>query len=180
MLLPLGLALVLAACGGGGGGGDEFTSDDLEPLSGDGFTISMPGKPDREPVTVPTVAGNATGVVYTVKNDDEAYVIASTDLPATGQFDLDASVQGSATGVRGTVKKKTPLRYQGYPARDAHIANANAKSQISNVAVFLRAIVVKGSSGTRLLQLQYVSRDPDRAAPPALYGEFMKTLKINP
>lgn len=172
MLPFLALALVLAACGGS----DGFTSEDLKPLSADGFTVSMPGKPDREPVTVPTVAGNATGVVYTVKDNDEAFVIASTDLPATGVFDLDASVQGSATGVQGTVKKKTTLRYQGYPARDARIANA--KSQGNKVTVFLRAIVVKGSKGTRLFQLQYVSRDPDRAAPPALYGEFMKTLRI--
>lgn len=182
MLLLLSLALVpallVAACGSGSGS-DEFTSDDLKPLSvADDFTVSMPGTPDREPVTVPTVAGNAKGVVYTVKNDDEAYVVASTELPAGGQFDLDASIQGSATGVQGTVRNKKTLRYQGYPARDALLANA--KSQGETVTVFIRAIVVKESNRVRLFQLQHVSRDADRTSAPALYDEFMASLKIKP
>jgi hypothetical protein len=161
-LMPL-VALVLASCGG-------EASKDLETLKGDGFTVSMPGKPERSEQSVPTAKGTVKAVSYTSDSEEKAFSIGYTTLPSGVAGDLRGAIAGGAANVRGTVKDEKATTYQGFKARDARITNAaNNKGTL-----FVRAILAKG----RLYVLQFIGEGKNLTKAPAAYTEIINSLKI--
>jgi hypothetical protein len=157
------VALALVACGG------EATKD-LAPLRGDGFTVSMPGKPQRSEQTVPTAKGNVKAVSYTSDSSEKAFSIGYTELPKGVTGDLHGAIAGGAANVGGTVKDERATTHQGFKARDARITNAADDKG----TLFVRAILAKG----RLYVLQYIGEGKDLKAAPATYTEIVDSLKI--
>jgi hypothetical protein len=162
--LTLLAALVLVACGGG------EASKDLDMLKGDGFTVSMPGKPERSEQSVPTAKGTVKAVSYTSDSNDKAFSIGYTELPEGVQGDLHGAITGGAANVGGTVKDEKALTYQGFKARDARITNAADNKG----TLFVRAILAKG----RLYVLQFIGEGKNLQTAPSQYDEIVNSLKI--
>ena len=158
------VALVLASCGG------EATKD-LATLKGDGFSVSMPGKPTRKVQSVPTRNGTFKAISYTSDSRDKAFSIGYTELPKGVKGDLHGAITGGAANVGGTVRDEKPTEYQGYKARDARITGAADNKG----TLFVRAILAKG----RLYLLQFIGDGPNLKTAPAAYGEIIASLKID-
>jgi hypothetical protein len=162
--LPLLAALMLASCGG------EATKD-LATLKGDGFTVSMPGKPTRSEQSVPTPRGTVKAISYTSDSRDKAFSIGYTELPKGVRGDLKGAIKGGAANVGGTVRDEKATTYQGYKARDARITGAADNKG----TLFVRAILAKG----RLYLLQFIGDGPNLKQAPEAYSEIVSSLKID-
>jgi hypothetical protein len=162
--LPLLAALVLASCGGG-----EATKD-LSTLDGDGFSVSMPGKPTRSEQSVPTARGTVKAISYTSDSRDQAFSIGYTVLPSGVTGDLKGAIAGGASNVGGVVRDEKNTKYQGFKARDARITGAADNKG----TLFVRAILAK----KRLYVLQYIGDGPDLEKPPPEYTTIVNSLKI--
>jgi len=164
LTLPALVALALAACGG-------EASKDLATLDGDGFSVSMPGKPTRKVQSVPTANGTFKAISYTSDSRDNAFSIGYTQLPKGVRGDLHGAIKGGAANVGGKVRDERPTTYQGYRARDARITGAADNKG----TLFVRAILAKG----RLYLLQFIGDGPNLEKAPAAYSEIVASLKID-
>ena len=166
-LSPLGItvlvALVLASCGG------EATKD-LKTLNGEGFSVSMPGKPTRKVQSVPTANGTFKAISYTSDSRDKAFSIGYTELPKGIRGDLHGAIKGGADNVGGKVRDEKATTYQGYKARDARITGAADNKG----TLFVRAILAKG----RLYLLQFIGDGPNLKQAPPAYAQIIGSLKI--
>lgn len=161
--LILAAAVALASCGG------EATKD-LTTLNGDGFSVSMPGKPERKEQSVPTAKGTVKAVSYTSDSTDKAFSIGYTTLPKGVEGDLHGAITGGAANVGGKVNDEKATTYQGYKARDARITGAADNKG----TLFVRAILAKG----RLYVLQFIGEGKDLKSAPGAYTEIVNSLKI--
>lgn len=178
------LCLTVAACGGSTGNRKALataspssstsasavsTSAMLVPFNGDGFSARMPTAPKRSTQKVETPAGPVTVVIYLSEASISAYSVSYVDLPH-GHGDLPGAIAGSAKNDGGAVQDEKATTYNGFPARDARITGAEG----GRVTVFTRVILAKG----RLYQLQYLHRGGRDTAPPAVYRQFLDSLRI--
>jgi hypothetical protein len=163
---------VLVACGGDGDG-DGAARQRVDTLKGQGFSIAMPGTPKRQVITAQTAAGPVPITAYISEGGEEGFSMSVLTVPKGVKGDLDGAVKGAASSVKGTLKDSARTRYQGFPARDARIANA-ADENGNKGTVFARVILAEG----RVFQLQYVTAGADVKAPPAAYRRFVSSLKI--
>ncbi|MEA2194057.1 MAG: hypothetical protein QOG42_491 [Solirubrobacteraceae bacterium] len=166
----LGVALV--ACGDDKKK-DAASEKPAATLRGEGFSVKMPGSPKRQVITAQTAAGPVPITAYITQGGEEGFSMSVLTVPKGVKGDLDGAVQGAAASVKGTLKDTAKTRYQGYPARDARIANA-ADQNGNKGTVFARVILAKG----RVFQLQFVTGGADVASPPAAYTSFVSSLKI--
>jgi hypothetical protein len=168
VLLPL---LALAACG------SDKPSDkagDKKPvtLSGEGFTVEMPGKAQRTVSTLQSGGGPLKVTTYISEGGEEGFTISVFKLPPGGPADLAAAIKGAAINNGGTAKDSRKVTYQGYNARDARVVGATDKSGTQGT-VFVRMIDAKGT----LFQLQFAQKG-DVENPPQAYTAFLASLKI--
>jgi len=169
LLLAAGVVFFLGGIGAFEGEADKA----LATLDAEGFSVRMPGHPERSTKTIPTAGGTIPLVLYLSESSDKAYTVSYLDLPPGVKGDLKAAVAGAAAAVRGTARDEVETAHQGFPARDARIANASDRKG-NKATVFTRVILAKG----RVYQLQYVEAgDAERA--PAAYSEFLGSLKIS-
>ncbi len=165
--LALALALALGACGG------KASEREVATLSGDGFSVAMPGAPKRSTQTVATPAGPVSVTAYITEGGSEGFSMSVARIPSGVKGDLDGAVRGAAANVRGTARDVRRTTYQGFPARDVRIANARGDDG-SRATVFARLVLARG----RLYQLQFVQEGGDVTEPPAAYPRFLSSLKL--
>ena len=163
-LATLVAALALASCGG-------EANKELTTLNGDGFSVSMPGKPTKSEQSVPTPRGTVKAISYTSDSRDQAYSIGYTELPSGVTGDLTGAIRGGATNIGGTVRDERNTTHQGYKARDARITGAADNKG----TVFMRAILAQH----RLYVLQYIGDGANLEQPPAEYNQIRDSLKID-
>jgi hypothetical protein len=156
-------ALVVAACG------DERTKG-LATLQGDGFSVSMPGKPKRSEQSVPTPRGAVKAISYTSDASNRAFSIGYTELPKGVKGDLHGAIAGGASNVGGTARDEVGTTYQGFKARDARITGAADNKG----TLFLRAILVRN----RLYVLQFIGNGANLKKPSEAYSQIINSLKI--
>lgn len=161
-------AAALVACG------DKASEKDPALLKGDGFTVNMPGEPKRSTQTVRTAAGPVLLTAYVTEGGEEGFSMSVARIPSSVDGDLDGAVRGAAANVKGTAKDTRKTSYQGFPARDTRITNAQDHNGKKGT-VFARVILAKG----RLFQLQFVQAGADVKTPPAAYTDFVASLKIS-
>ncbi len=145
----------------------------LALFQGEGFTVLMPGKPERSEQSAPSASGELKVVAYTSESRDKAFLVGYTDLPSGVEIDLPGAIRGAACGVKGTATDEVATTHQGFPARDARITNADDGKGNKGTA-FLRVI----NANNRLYQLQYIEAGGDVKSPSAKYPEFLASLKI--
>ena len=168
LVLAMLSAPALVACG------EKASEKKADVLKGEGFTVSMPGTPKRSTQTVPTAAGPVLLTAYVTEGGDEGFSMSVARLPSTVKGDLDGAVRGAASNVKGTAKGTKETTYQGFPARDTRITNAQDQNGKKGT-VFVRVILAKG----KLFQLQFVQEGADVKSPPASYEAFVASLKIS-
>lgn len=162
-------ATALVACGG-----DKASEKQADRLEGEGFSVDMPGDPKRSTQTVQTAAGPVMLTAYVTEGGDEGFSMSVAKIPSTVKGDLDGAVQGAAANVKGTLKDTVKTTYQGFPARDTRIVDAQDENG-NKGTVFARVILAKG----RLFQLQFVQEGGDVRTAPEAYPAFLASLKIN-
>lgn len=172
LLLLTVLALTgtaLVACG------EKPSDKKLVTLNGEGFSVRVPGKTDRQVRTIPTAAGAIDLIIYSSadKGASEGFVVSVGKIPAGGSFDLDGAVRGAAANVQGTVSDLKKTTYQGFPARDMRITSAQDQGGHKGT-VFARVVLAKD----RFFQLQFIQEGADVKSPPAVYPTFVSSLKI--
>ena len=173
-LLLVALAgTALLACGGDADDGAAAGRQAVKTLTGDGFSVRMPGSPKRQVITARTAAGPVPITAYITEGGEEGFSMSVLTVPDGVRGDLDGAVRGAAASVRGTLRTTTKIRHQGFPGRDARIAGA-ADANGNKGTVFARVILAKG----RVFQLQYVTDGADVKAAPAAYRRFVASLKI--
>ena len=166
------LATALVACGEDEGT-NAASKKPAATVKGDGFTVNMPGTPKREVITAQTASGPVPITTYITEGGEEGFSMSVLKVPNGVKGDLDGAVQGAASSVKGTLKESAKTRYQGFPARDARIANA-ADQNGNKGTVFARVILANG----RVFQLQFVTGGADVKSAPAAYTNFVSSLKI--
>lgn len=164
--LLLVVGLLLASCSG-------EADKPLAAFQGEGFTILMPGKPTRSEQSADSAGGPVKVVLYTSESRDKAYLVGYTDVPADVEIDLPGAIKGAASGVKGTAQDEVETTFQGFPARDARITDADDGNGNKGTA-FLRVI----NANNRLYQLQYIEAGGNVKTPSANYPEFLGSLKI--
>jgi hypothetical protein len=157
-------ALVVAACGSEG-------TKQLATLDGDGFSVSMPGKPRRSEQSVRTPRGTVKAISYTSDSRDRAFSIGYTELPKGVRGDLRGAIAGGASNVGGTARDEVDTTYQGFKARDARITGAADNKG----TLFLRAILVRN----RLYVLQFIGDGANLKKPSDAYSQIINSLKID-
>lgn len=160
------LGLLLLSCSG-------EADKPLAAFQGEGFTVMMPGKPERSEQSAESAAGQVKVILYTSESRDKAYLVGYTDLPAGATIDLPGAIKGAAGGVKGTVNDEKETTHQGFPAREARITNADDGDGNKGTA-FLRVI----NANNRLYQMQYIEAGADVKTPSENYPEFVNSLKI--
>lgn len=160
-------ATVLAGCG------NDASEKQVRSLAGEGFSVKMPGDPKRSTQTVQTAAGPVRLTAYVTEGGEEGFSMSVATLPRGVEGDLDGAVRGAADNVRGTPKNTVKTAYQGFPARDTRIVEAQDENG-NKGTVFARVILAEG----RLFQLQFVQEGADVKRPPAAYRAFLASLEI--
>jgi len=171
-LLVALLGTSLLACGGDGDAGGA-AQQAVKTLKGDGFSVRMPGSPKRQVITARTAAGPVPITAYITEGGEEGFSMSVLTVPDGVRGDLDGAVQGAAASVKGKLRTTTKIRHQGFPGRDARIADA-ADANGNKGTVFARVILAR----KRVFQLQYVTDGADVKAAPAAYHSFVSSLKI--
>jgi hypothetical protein len=175
LLVALAALAATAPVACGGGEDDDAASQQrVKTVDGDGFTVEMPGSPKRQVITARTAAGPVPITAYISEGgEEEGFSMSVLTLPKGVKGDLAGAVKGAADSVDGRLRDSTNTRHQGFPARDARIADA-ADENGNKGTVFARVILAK----RRLYQLQYVTAGADVKAPPDAYRSFVSSLKI--
>jgi hypothetical protein len=144
-------------------------------VKGPGFTIEMPDKPKRSTSTLQTAKGPVRLTLYLVeRGNDEAYIMGAGKMAAGAESDLDGAIAGTAAQAHGTVAERKAFKYQGFPARDARVTDAE-DSHGNKATVFIRVI----GAGDRFYILDYVTKGADVKTPAAGYQSFLESLKID-
>lgn len=171
-LLTFGAAPSLTSCASTKGA----TVDELTTLNGEGFSVLMPGKPERLVKTAPSAAGPVDVTFYLIPKGNTAYTVSVFAVPEGVQFDLDGAVSSVASSVGGKVADSAETTYQGFPARDARITGARDKNgkKGKKGTIFTRAVI----SGDHFYQLQFIAEGGDVTAPSPVYTKLRDSLKI--
>ncbi|MBX3031697.1 MAG: hypothetical protein KF809_16230 [Chloroflexi bacterium] len=93
---------------------------------------------------------------------------------ATGGYDIDLGVEGSAAGTGGTLDACTPLLHQGFPARDFHVAVTDPGG---NQGTLWSRLVYTGEHVIQVQALGSLARAGDVDA---IFGQLVTTLDIPP
>ena len=162
-------AVALVACGDDGPG--KLSEEKVYTLKGNGFSVKIPGKPERKVIAAETSEGAVPVITYISTGDPDGISLSVLRVPEKVKPDLDAAMKGIATNVKGTLTNHTKTTYQGFDSRDAVIRNARGDDGDKGT-VFARVILAKG----RVYQLQYATEGTATAAP--VFRRFAASLRI--
>jgi hypothetical protein len=168
--LITGTAVLLAAACTSTTSGSGSRAIALIPYQGDRFTVSMPGTPAKTTQQAPSPIGPLTLTILTVEQDDRAFVVAYSDLPAGSQYDLNNGARGSAVFMHGQETDLQRLTYHGRPALDARIINAGGGQGTG----FLRLVVVDN----RFYELLAAIDGPNVKTAPVEYPLMRDSLRF--
>ncbi|MDT4955184.1 MAG: hypothetical protein QOJ02_3322 [Acidobacteriota bacterium] len=130
-----------------------------QTVTGDGFTISMPGTPAKSEQTEPSLAGPITVHLYTVTHGYEGYMAGNTRYPdsvfASGNSNdiMDGARNGAISGINGEVTSEHSITMAGYSGREI-----TGKSPSKNLGFTIRMFVVK----PQMYLMLYTQYDKDK------------------
>ena len=136
-------------------------SGSWQTVSGDGFTISMPGSPDHNESTAPSAAGPLPIHLYTLSEGYEGYMAGYTEFPeylvnaSNPEQMLDSMQEGAISNVQGEVTSQRSITLDGNPGKEV-IGTSPSK----NIGFTLRLYLVK----PKLYMVLYTQYDKDKPA----------------
>lgn len=151
----------------------------LRPVHAAGFTISMPGTPQRsdQPVALNVVGpakdlvGPTTATSYTSESADKVYIVSAVESPTTPAINLSEAVTAMAAATGGSLRESARSRYRGRPAINARITGvADGKA-----TTFARIV----HAGDRVFILQVIVEGDDVTTPPSAFAGVLRSLRIS-
>jgi hypothetical protein len=136
-------------------------SGSWQTVSGEGFTISMPGSPAHTDSTVPSAVGPLPIHLYTLSEGYEIFSAGYTEFPealvsnSDAEQMLDTMQQGSVTNMQGEVTSQRSITLDGYPGKEV-VGNSPSK----NLGFTFRFYMVK----PKLYMLIYTQYGKDKPA----------------
>ncbi|HJU55427.1 MAG TPA: hypothetical protein VJ715_12675 [Pyrinomonadaceae bacterium] len=146
-----------------------------QTVSGEGFTVSMPGNPSHDEDTVPSAAGPLPLHLYTLSEGYEAFISGYTEYPdylfdATTPDDLMDSVPTSiVSNLQGEITSQRPVTIDGNPGREI-VGNSPSK----NLGFTVRIYIVRPKM-YMMLYTQYGKDKPVTAAGERFLESFQLT-----
>ena len=131
-----------------------------ETISGDGFSVSMPGKASKNEESIPSAAGPLQIHMYTLSQGFESFITGYTEYPdmvfesAEPETLLDGAQQGAISNVKGEVTSQRPIMVAGNPGREIV-----GTSPGQNIGFTARVILAK----PRMYMLVYTQYDKSKA-----------------
>ena len=148
-----------------------------ETVTEDGITVEMPGKPTKQPQSVPTASGNATGQMLTVDKGAEAYILGYHDFPASvAAANIDPHVllkgasEGATRSVDGNVTSQRDVTVGGHPGIELV---GEGRKEGKDIEFTIRIYWAK----PRLVQTIYVAEKGKGSKENA--AKFLDSLKIS-
>ncbi|HEY0377024.1 MAG TPA: hypothetical protein VGC87_08710 [Pyrinomonadaceae bacterium] len=145
-----------------------------QTVSGDGFTVSMPGNPSHDEDTVASAAGPLPIHLYTLSEGYEGFITGYTAYPdyifdAAKSDDLiDSAQNGAISNVEGEVTSQRPVTLDGNPGREV-VGTSPSK----NIAFTVRIYLVK----PRMYMMLYTQYGKDKSITES--GEkFLDSLQL--
>jgi hypothetical protein len=135
------------------------SSSSWETISGDGFTLTMPGTPSKNDDTIPSAAGPLPLRMYTLSKGFEGYITGYTEYPdivftsTEPEKLLDGAQQGAISNVKGEVTSQRSITLNGHPGREIV-----GTSPAQNIGFTARVILAK----PRMYMLVYTQYDKDK------------------
>lgn len=110
---------------------------------------------------------------YLANTGDLASTLSVFEISeATGGYDIDGGVQGSAAGSGGTLETCTPALQQGFPARDFSVA---VSDENGNTGVLKSRLVY---TGEHVVQVQALGSDARAADVDTVFHQLISTLDV--
>ena len=115
-----------------------------QTLTGDGFTIYMPGSPSKSDQTEPSLAGPITIHLYTAAQGYEAFMVGDTTYPdavfSSGNTEqiIDGARDGAVSSVEGHISNERKITLGSYSGREV-----TGSSPSKNLSFTLRMYVAK-------------------------------------
>ncbi|MDT4968615.1 MAG: hypothetical protein QOJ64_3352 [Acidobacteriota bacterium] len=115
-----------------------------QTLTGDGFSIYMPGSPSKSEQTEPSLAGPITIHLYTAAQGYEAFMAGDTTYPdavfASGNTEqiMDGARDGAVSSVEGQISNERKITLGSYSGREV-----TGSSPSKNLSFTLRLYVAK-------------------------------------
>lgn len=100
------------------------SSSSWETLSGDEFSINMPGKPVKAENSVPSAAGPLKLYMYTLNKGYEGFILGYSEYPdavftsSQPETILNGAQQGAINNVHGEVVSQREITVNGNPGRE--------------------------------------------------------------
>jgi hypothetical protein len=135
------------------------SSSSWQAVNDDGFSLSMPGKPDKNDSTIASAAGPLPLRMYTLSKGFEGFITGYTEYPdivftSTQPEDLlDGAQQGAISNVKGEVTSQRSITLNGHPGREIV-----GISPDQNVGFTARVFLAK----PRMYMLVYTQYDKDK------------------
>jgi hypothetical protein len=135
------------------------SSSSWQTINDDGFTLSMPGTPDKNDSNVESAAGPLPLRMYTLSKGYEGFITGYTEYPETvftasePEQLLDAAQQGAISNVKGEVTSQRSITLNGHPGREIV-----GTSPSQNVGFTARVILAK----PRMYMLVYTQYDKNK------------------
>ena len=129
-----------------------------ETVSGDGFSVQMPGKPEKSEQSTPSAAGPLPIVLYTLSHGYEGYIVGYSEYPdIVFQTDeetlLDGARDGAIENVKGQVTTERKITVAGHTGREII-----GTSPSSNIGFTARVFLAK----PRMYMLVYTQYDQSK------------------
>ena len=163
-------AAALVACGDDGPG--KLSEEKVYTLKGNGFSVKIPGKPERKVVAARDVGGRGAGHHLHLDGRPRRLSLSVLRVPEKVKADLDAAMKGIATNVKGTLTRPHE--------DDATRASRRATRVIKNAARRRRqqghGLRPRDPRQGQVFQLQYATDGAATTAP--VFMRFAASLKI--
>ena len=149
-------------------------SGSWQTVSGDGFTISMPGTPSHDDDTVASAAGPLPIHLYTLSEGYEGYVAGYTEYPdfifnsAKPEELMDSAASGAISNIQGEITNQRSITLDGNPGREI-----TGTSPSKNIAFTVRIYLVK----PRMYMMLYTQYGKDKMIT-ASGEQFLDSLKL--
>lgn len=117
-------------------------SSSWQTVTGEGFTISMPGTPGHDKDTVPSAAGPLPIHLYTLSEGYEGFITGYTEYPdyiftsANPEDLMDSAQNGAISNVQGEVTSQRSITLDGNPGREI-VGTSPSKNIAFTVRIYL-------------------------------------------
>lgn len=149
------------------------TSASWQTVSGDGFSVQMPGSPEKSEQSTPSQAGPLPIVMYTLSHGYEGYIVGYSEYPdivfrADEKDLLDGARDGAIENVKGEVTSERQITVAGHTGREIV-----GTSPSSNIGFTARVFLAK----PRMYMLVYTQFD--KSKPISDHGKtFLDSFQI--